>query len=60
MATAPADLSRCHSCGRAVPPSNRPEFATWVVVKDAAGAVRGMRCPRCQAAAEASAATARD
>lgn len=46
-----ADLSRCDRCGRPMPPSNRPEFAEWEVVKDDAGKVLGMRCPRCQAAA---------
>jgi hypothetical protein len=34
-----------------MPPSNRPEFAEWQVVKDDSGAVLGMRCPACQAAA---------
>jgi hypothetical protein len=47
----PADLSRCDRCGRPVPPSNKPEFAEWQVVKDDAGHVSGMRCPACQAAA---------
>lgn len=51
---APADLSRCDRCGRPVPPSNRPEFARWTVVKDAGGGVRGMRCPRCQAEGEST------
>jgi uncharacterized C2H2 Zn-finger protein len=32
-----------------MPPSNRPEFAEWEVVKDDAGKVLGMRCPRCRA-----------
>lgn len=54
---APADLSRCDSCGRPVPPSNRPEFAAWTVVKDD-GRVSGMRCPSCAAAAEGGAASA--
>ena len=46
---APADLSKCNRCGRPVPPSNRPEFAEWTVVKED-GRVAGMRCPSCQAA----------
>jgi hypothetical protein len=46
-----ADLSSCDRCGRPVPPSNRPEFAEWQVVKNDAGRVAGMRCPQCQAAA---------
>jgi len=46
-----ADLSVCDRCGRPMPPSNRAEFAEWEVVKDGAGKVVGMRCPRCQAAA---------
>lgn len=46
-----ADLSRCDTCGRPVPPSNRPEFASWTVVKDD-GRVTGMRCPACVAAAD--------
>ena len=54
---APADLSRCDTCGRPVPPSNRPEFAEWTVVK-ADGRVSGMRCPSCQAAGDENAATA--
>lgn len=33
-----------------MPPSNHPEFAEWLVVKDDSGKVSGMRCPRCQAA----------
>ncbi len=45
-----ADLSTCDRCGRPVPPSNRPEFADWQVVKSDAGKVAGMRCPDCQAA----------
>lgn len=49
----PADLSRCDRCARQVPPSNRPEFAEWEVVKDDNGRVSGMRCPSCQAAAAA-------
>ena len=52
---APADLSKCAKCGRPVPPSNRPEFASWVVVKDG-GRVAGMLCPSCQADADADAA----
>ncbi len=48
---APADLSKCDRCGRPVPPSNRSEFASWTVVNDADGRVRGMRCPGCQAEA---------
>ena len=46
----PPDLSRCSNCGRPVPPSNRPQFATWTVVKDENGRVAGMRCPECQGA----------
>ena len=46
----PADLSTCDRCGRPVPPSNRPEFADWEVVKDDTRRVSGMRCPQCQAA----------
>jgi DNA-directed RNA polymerase subunit RPC12/RpoP len=45
-----ADLSVCDRCGRPMPPSNKPEFAEWQVVKDETGAVSGMRCPRCKAA----------
>jgi DNA-directed RNA polymerase subunit RPC12/RpoP len=46
-----ADLSSCDRCGRAVPPSNNPEFASWTVVKDEeTKRVAGMRCPACQAA----------
>lgn len=55
---APADLSRCDSCGRPVPPSNRPEFAAWTVVKDDDGRASGMRCPSCAAATEGGAASA--
>jgi hypothetical protein len=33
-----------------MPPSNRPEFGEWQVVKDEHGSVLGMRCPRCQVA----------
>ena len=55
----PADLSRCDTCGRPVPPSNRPEFAEWMVVKQEGGrGVTGMRCPACQAAGTQSAAGA--
>ncbi len=50
---APADLSTCDVCGRRTPPSNHPEFARWVVVKDDGGQVTGMRCPRCQVAEDA-------
>lgn len=47
----PADLSTCDRCGRPVPPSNHPEFASWQVVKDEeTRRVSGMRCPACQAA----------
>lgn len=56
MPAPPADLSRCHQCGRPVPPSNRPEFASWIVVKDDSGRVSGMLCPACQAAGEQSTA----
>lgn len=45
-----ADLSTCDRCGRPVPASNNPEFAKWVVTKNDAGRVAGMRCPQCQAA----------
>jgi DNA-directed RNA polymerase subunit RPC12/RpoP len=45
---APADLSTCDRCGRPVPPSNRPQFADWQIVKED-GRVKGMRCPSCQA-----------
>lgn len=55
---APADLSRCDTCARPVPPSNRPEFAEWTVVKEDRR-VTGMRCPGCQqAAGDEDAATA--
>ena len=50
---APADLSTCERCRRPTPPSNRPEFAHWQVVKDETGKVIGMRCPNCQAEVEA-------
>ena len=46
-----ADLSTCDRCGRPVPPSNRPEFPDWQVVKNEDGRVAGMRCPSCQATA---------
>ena len=46
----PPDLSRCLRCGRPVPPSNRPQFADWKVVKDDDGRVSGMLCPECQSA----------
>lgn len=45
-----ADLSTCDRCGRPMPASNNPEFPEWQVVKNDAGAVCGMRCPRCKAA----------
>jgi hypothetical protein len=41
-----------------MPPSNHPAFGEWQVVKDDAGSVLGMRCPRCQAAAAANAGRA--
>ena len=44
------DLSTCVRCRAPLPPSNHPQFAEWQVVKDDAGKVVGMRCPRCQAA----------
>lgn len=44
------DLSTCDRCGRPVPPSNRPEFADWTLVRDESGRPAGMRCPQCQAA----------
>lgn len=43
------DLSTCDRCGRPLPPSTSPDFPKWLVVKDD-GAVKGMRCPACQAA----------
>lgn len=49
-----ADLSTCDRCGRPLPPSNRPEFADWRVIKSDDGKVVGMRCPRCQPAADAT------
>lgn len=49
MPTAPPDLSACQDCGRAVPPSNHPDFANWLVTKDERGRVKGMLCPTCQA-----------
>ncbi len=49
-----ADLSACDRCRRPLPASNNPEFGSWEVVKDDAGAVSGMRCPRCQEAAAAA------
>lgn len=60
MAAPPADLSRCATCGRPVPPSNRPEFADWIVVKDEDNRVSGMRCPACQAAAASGADAAEE
>jgi len=60
MSPAPPDLSTCQDCGRAVPPSNHPEFAEWLVTKDERGRVKGMLCPACQekaAAEEGSEAT---
>ena len=51
----PPDLSRCANCGRPVPPSTRPQFADWEVVKDENGRVSGMLCPECQAAEAAPA-----
>jgi hypothetical protein len=37
-----------------VPPTTHPEFAKWSVVKsEETGRVTGMRCPQCQARAEA-------
>lgn len=45
-----ADLSTCDRCRRPLPPSNRPEFAQWRVMKGDDGKVVGMRCPACQAA----------
>ena len=53
---APPDLSTCERCGRAVPPSNHPQFASWTTTKDESGRVRGMLCPRCQAADDAEGA----
>ncbi len=53
----PPDLSRCSRCGRPVPPSNRPQFADWKVVKDDGGRVSGMLCPECQSAEAESAQT---
>jgi len=61
MQTAPPDLSTCQDCGRAVPPSNHPEFPNWLVTKDERGRVKGMLCPACQekaAGGEESSATA--
>ena len=49
-----ADLSTCDRCGRPLPASNRPEFAEWRVIKGDDGTVVGMRCPRCQAAEDAT------
>ncbi len=54
---APADLSTCCNCGRAVPPATNPDFANWVVVKNDAGKVRGMACPACKAAEQAKGPT---
>ena len=51
---APPDLSTCKECGRAVPPSNHPEFASWEVAKDESGKVAGMLCPACQEKAAAA------
>lgn len=43
-----------------MPPSNRPEFADWTVVKDEDNRVSGMRCPACQAAAASGADAAEE
>lgn len=50
MPAPPADLSTCDTCRRPTPPSNRPEFAEWEVIKNDEGRITGMRCPACQAA----------
>ena len=49
----PPDLSRCARCGRPVPPSNRLEFADWIVEKNEDGRVAGMLCPACKGAPDA-------
>ncbi len=51
MQAAPPDLSTCQDCGRPVPPTNHPEFSSWLVAKDERGRVKGMLCPACQAKA---------
>jgi hypothetical protein len=56
MSTPPRDLSTCDRCGRRVPPTTDPRFASWTVVKDG-NRVLGMRCPACQAADESEAAS---
>ncbi len=52
---APPDLSKCHRCGRPVPPANRPEFAGWLVAKGPDRKILGMCCPNCQQAQESEA-----